>query len=145
MEELKGKIISIKNFSQFRNSLKKLGDIVYYEGPFVSLFLCKKEHNKFYIYKWVNRDNVANRWLVYRVSSNDLVNYFRGKLSLLTILTKTKFVYTLDLGYEIEPILVKRVKIKDIPFDYFPMENSYYNEKFATEFGKKCAELNKEL
>jgi hypothetical protein len=55
----------------------KQGDLLYHEGPLLSVFKDALSDN-FYLYKWSDCDDKAHRWLVFKVSSKGLKSFFDG-------------------------------------------------------------------
>jgi hypothetical protein len=62
-------MIDISNYliSEFPLRLKKVEDIIEFDGPILSHF--KDESGADYLYYWVDWDSTANRWLVWQTTS----------------------------------------------------------------------------
>jgi hypothetical protein len=54
--------------------LEKIEDLIYYEGPLLSLFK-RKDEDIFYFYYWIDMDKTSNRWLIFEVSQDDITNF----------------------------------------------------------------------
>ena len=72
MKKLKGVKIEKLDFVPV-----KQGDLLYHEGPLLSVF--KDElTDAFYFYKWSDCDEIAHRWLVFKVSTPHLSAFLDG-------------------------------------------------------------------
>jgi hypothetical protein len=74
MEPLKQKF---KN-SSFSNSLVRIGDLVNFEGPLLTLFEDVK-NGHLYLFDWVDRFDAVNRWLIYQVYPKLLLAFIQKK------------------------------------------------------------------
>ena len=75
MKKIEGYSIDY-DFSGFR----KIADLVYFDGPFLSHYVSGKGDD--YLFYWVDRDEQDNRWLVLRVSLASLQKYIGKELTL---------------------------------------------------------------
>ena len=73
MESLNGKNIKML---KFQNSLLRIVDVVNFEGPLLTLFQDTTTNN-FYLFDWVDRDTLFNRWIVYRCNPDTLNQFIK--------------------------------------------------------------------
>ena len=125
MKKLSGIKINKLDFSPI-----KQGDLLYHEGPLLSVFKDKFSNN-YYLYKWSDCDDTAHRWLVFKVSIEDLNAFFEKQISLRQIILDLPFSYFLDLDNQLAPLSIVVVSTENIPKRYLPEEDSYFD---AVEF-----------
>ena len=119
----------------------KLGDLLYHEGPLLSVFKDYFSDN-FYLYKWSDCDEKANRWLVFKVSTLDLTAFFDKKISIKQMILEQPFSYFLDLDNQLAPLSIALVSTQNIPKNYLPEQDSFFD---ALEFECYASVLQKNL
>jgi hypothetical protein len=119
----------------------KQGDLLYHEGPLLSVFKDALSDN-FYLYKWSDCDDKAHRWLVFKVSVKGLKSFFDGQISIRHLILAQPFSYFLDLDNQLEPVNIALVASANIPKNYLPEEDSYFD---ALDFESYALILQKEL
>lgn len=105
----------------------KQGDLLYHEGPLLSVFKDALSDN-FYFYKWSDCDDKAHRWLVFKVSIKGLKDFFDKQLSLKHLILEQPFSYILDLDNNLHPINIVLVSTPNIGKSYLPEVDSFYDE-----------------
>lgn len=123
-------------------NLQFAGDLIYYEKPLLSHFVDPNNSNEHYFYKWSDFDEKCNRWLIFKVSIENLISFFEGNLTLLHLIQKNQFVYFLDLDTEISEVNAFVCPIQKIPDDYLPSERSFFKE---SQYEKYALTLKNEL
>ncbi len=113
--------------------------ILFHDTPVLSHVRDSTKNN--YLAYWIDDDNVAYRWLIFKIDPIDLEVYLSGKIPLksLVMSPKNDFVFFTDMndGQYTNNIMVKPVDL--IP-DYIPDEDSFYRsgiDKKYTEFFKQ--------
>ena len=109
--------------------LVKQGDLLYHEGPLLSHFINEDNPDEHYLYKWTDCDDICNRWLIFRVSVDNLKSFFEKKTNLLQLIHQNPFVYFIDLDNDLHPSNVVICPTNQIPMDYLPSERSFFKEK----------------
>ena len=97
-------------------NLFKIGDLVNYQGPLLSLFSNPK--GELYIYQWCDCDESHHRWLIYPVTLNQLSNYLNRKLTHYQLMMSHRVVYAVDLDGDAEPHHLLKLPTAEIPEDY---------------------------
>lgn len=122
MEEING--ISLESLPI--KDLRKVSDLIYYEGPLLSHF--QSSNNENYLFFWTDVDDMFNRWLVFRISIERLQAYLHGKLSLYNIITEPNdnFVYKVDIDADLNYRNVLMIFPEQIPQSYLPDRNAKY-------------------
>ena len=136
-------IIKAINIQELGLNLEKIGDFLYHEGPLLSVFKDLFSDN-FYLYKWSDCDEKANRWLVFKVSMHALNAFFDKELSLRQIILDQPFSYFLDFDNALDPLSIVVVSTQNIPKNYLPEQDSYFDalefDSYATIFQQKIKE-----
>jgi hypothetical protein len=81
MEVLAGILIPNLGFNP-----KQMGHLLYHEGPLLTHFINEENPSEHYIFKWADYDQSANRWLVFKVTTNDLLCFFDKKKTWLALI-----------------------------------------------------------
>jgi len=113
----------------FLLNLQKVGDLVHFQGPLVSLF--KDANNTPYIYNWANSDKQYNRWFIFQTSIKNLEAYIKGEMSHYDVIMscKNNSVYIVDLDNNIDYHNVTIINKQDIPKDYLPSKDFYHEDE----------------
>jgi DNA-binding transcriptional ArsR family regulator len=120
----------MKDLKNLNLPFKKLGDLVYHEGPILSLYI--DDHSNMFLYRWVDCDDKMNFWILTSISSYELSQFYHKKLSLRQYYESCNawVIVKIDNLLKIREI----ISLDIIPKDYLPKENSFYNEPLYTEF-----------
>jgi hypothetical protein len=121
MREIEGYKIDY-DFSSFR----KIADLIYFEGPFLSHYVSNKGDD--YLFYWVDRDDSDNRWIVLRVSLANLQKYIGKIITLRELIEHPNdgYLYAVDVNNDINYHNVKLVQPSALPTEYLPEADSYY-------------------
>jgi hypothetical protein len=143
MREIKGHKIDVSMV----HDLKKIYDLIEYDGPILSHFKDSKGKNYFYL--WVERYTNFNRWLIWKVDDLELHQYLMGKRSLRElVLSPTKeFIYVADIDSNLNYLNLIAADINDIPNEYIPDNDSLYELEFdgVHPYEKFIDEKNREF
>ena len=115
------------------NDLRKVADLIYFDGPFLSHYVSKSGDN--YLSYWVDCDENNQRWLVFRVGINSLQNYVNKKKSLYELIKGVDdgFVYAVDISEDGTQSVPLMTFLADIPDDYLPTADSYFDFSYEKE------------
>lgn len=121
MKTIKGYDIQF-DFSKF----KRIADMIYFEGPLLSHYVSDKGDD--YLFYWVDKDDCNNRWLILRVSLSNLQKYMVKEITLRELIENPNdgYLYCVDVDDDIKYNNVKLVQPADLPEDYLPANDSYY-------------------
>lgn len=111
-------------------------DIIYFDGPFLSLY--KKDDGQDYFISWIDCDQRRNRWAVFPVERDSLRLYLKGEMTLRNVCLEANGVIIFDTGMD-----AKRrnwVELDVFPQDYLPKKTSFLRPEISTEAAKKLAE-----
>lgn len=129
MKELKGISILKLGFVP-----QKIGDLIYFEGPLLSLFIDRSNPDIYYLYKWADCDDNTNRWLIVQLNSISLRSFFFKETSLRNILLSCPLTYVVELD---DNLIEKEITVcatTDVPQAYLPTDSSYFSEEKYTDF-----------
>ena len=104
----------------------RVEDLIYFEGPLLVHYTNHKGQN--FLYHWVDNNEAANRWLIYRVTQQNLLNYLRGQEDFKSLLQHTisDLILVVDVNDNGQRILIQQVELEDLPEDYIPADGVYY-------------------
>lgn len=119
---------------KFREGLPhlfKVAELVYFDGPLLSQWRDPEGNN--YLYYWCDVDENYNRWLVLPVPSEMLEGYLCGEEVLRTLIKNPigERAYLVDIDSNGNERKVKKIAVSDLPEDYLPSEDSYYDPELA--------------
>lgn len=101
---------------QILNEIVKVEDLIYYDGPLVSLFV--DEDDKLYIMQWFSENKNNHSWIFYPVSNKKLSLWREEKLRLVDLITSAESVYMFEI--DINPFRYSNVR-------YALLEEILYN------------------
>jgi hypothetical protein len=115
------------SLNKFPLNLKYIADLIYFEGPLLSV--CENEAQETYLYCWSDVNSVYNRWLVFRVTKNSLQDYLLGKVSLRDLILNPVdgFHYAIDIDNDLEVKNTFWILPENLPDSYIPEEDSYHD------------------
>ncbi len=114
----------------------KLGDLIYHEGPLLSLFIDKDNPDIYYLYKWIDSDELCNRWLITQINSVSLKSFFYKQVSLRDIILNNPICYSIDLDNDLAEGGVLVCSSANLPNEYLPSEKSFFSEERYSEFSQ---------
>ena len=122
MEQLVGNIISELPIK----GLQKFGDLIAYEGPVLSHFRDNNGTN--YLYYWVDYDEHFNRWLIWKITEEQLYDYLKRRTTLKELLlSKNKdFIFSVDIDSNLHYHNISIFPIALVNEEYIPEEESYF-------------------
>lgn len=105
-----------------------IGDLEWFEGPLVSLFL-EDTSAQLFILHWIDVRDDTHRWLLYPVSPRGLQLYLNGKITNedLLWLQPVGMLRIVDMNADMQLRGVKYSSVADLPADYLPTAESYFD------------------
>lgn len=139
MEQLKG--YKLNKLPISIGSLKKISDLIEFEGPILSHFIDEKSKN--YLFYWVDHDNNSNRWLIWKIDKIQLYNYLRHQASLKELMLECNkdFVYSVDIDNAFDYKNVHAIDLNEIIEQYVPDEEEYYTYQIPQAYDSLIAEF----
>lgn len=107
-------------------ALKLRANLIEQDGPLLSLYYNDK--GDYYLFYWLDCDDTSNRWMVVRASLNTLYQYINKEITLLQVIkdSSDSFVWVTDLDGKGEQINTLAVPFANLPQDYLPDTDSYF-------------------
>lgn len=128
----------------FQDDLIRVGDLIYFEGPLLTLFEDSKSDD-LYLYDWADKDEEYNRWLIYR-SDPELLSKFIQQIityqELFNTAVKDGF-YAVDINQKLEYSNIKIMEYRYLPIVYQPNAETYFDEADAPHFNRTKNFINK--
>lgn len=108
------------------SDLIKVADLIYFDGPLLSLYVSKNGEN--YLFYWVDIKEEFNKWMFLRVDVRSLKRYLDKKTTLYDVILSSNdgLVCFVDIANDISYHNIIAVPVKEIPDEYLPDEDSYY-------------------
>lgn len=115
-----------KPLNTFPLHLRDIVDLIYFDGPLLTLF--ENQYGDYYLYYWCDVDQRCNRWLVFRVTQKLLRLYIMQKLSLRELILNPVdgLLYAIDLDDDLVCQQVYLTSPNHLPDRYVPAVDSYY-------------------
>ena len=123
-------------------NLFKVGDLVNYQGPLLSLF--SNEKGELYLYDWSDSDDKYNRWLVFRITLYQLIRYLNKNLSHYQ-LVRTYYsdcIFSVDIDDDLNYHNIKSLNVADIPEEYLPDKDILHNDEESPHLDKIKSYIN---
>ena len=126
MPRILGEDIGIRDFPEYVWN----ADLVYYDGPFISLY--RRENGPDALYFWVDNDSYNNRWATIELSRLDLQKYLKSEISLLSIIQSSEICYIFNTGPKGRKGKISKLPSHLFPQEYLPDQDSYLYPEMAT-------------
>jgi hypothetical protein len=122
MEAVRGQLLEVHPLG----SLEKRADLVYYDGPVLAL--SEGPSGDPYLHLWCDVDDNTNRWLVFRVTREQLTRFVNRLVPLrqLVVSPPDGFLYLADVRNDLSYAAVQLVLPTALPDSYVPPADSNY-------------------
>lgn len=100
-------------------------DLIYFEGPIVSLYKGGQEQDFFYY--WCENTDVANRWLVIPVDRDEITRYVSKELSLYSLIVSCPIVTLIDTANDGDVMIAYSLTNSSLPDSYIPPRDSFFD------------------
>lgn len=121
MEQIKGYNIpfDISNLYLKTNLIEQ-------DGPLLSLYY--NDRGDYYLFYWVDCDDKNNRWVIGRTDPRSIQKYLMKETTLYNIICNLTdcFVWITDIDNDGRQTYTGAIGIKDLPEDYLPAKDSYF-------------------
>lgn len=104
------------------------------EGPMLSLFTDNRNHD-LYLFDWADSDDKTNRWLIYKISSKALSGFILKNISFKEMFLSQKDYYVTEIKEEENPPF-EIYGIENLPKEYYPTDNLFFDKSDARGFSK---------
>ena len=114
-----------------KKSRRLIADLIYFDGALLSYY--RDSGRGHYLYYWCDADESHNRWLVIPVQEYTLRSFLARQITLLQMLLSAERTdaYLLDIDGNGNSVHILRVKLADLPGDYLPAEETWYDASLS--------------
>jgi len=130
------------NIKKLPFELEKVGDLLYFEGPLMSVY--RDYEDAPYIFDWVDSDDTFNRWLVYRIDNELLSDYVYGKATHFQLINNSfnNVIFVVDKNTNgiISDCTVCTVNV--LPYDYLPQSDLKFESEDSLKLDKIISTFN---
>ncbi len=125
MKILKG--FKLKDFP-FEN-LKKIGDLIFFDGPLMSVFV--DDSDCIFIFDWADSDDENNRWLVYEISIEKLTQYLYKKISHYQLISspEKEIIISVDIDNNLDKKNIFALSPFNLPSEYLPKHDILHQDE----------------
>jgi hypothetical protein len=112
---------SIPSNLRYREDFSRIGDLVNFEGPELSVFE-RKGSQEIFVFDWVDHDDSDNRWLLFEVQAKDVLEFIFRKITHLQLFNRAnpQGMFCLEINNEKGFSNLPVFQLLEIPTDYFP-------------------------
>lgn len=117
--------------------LKKVSDLIEFDGPLLSHYKDKFSNNL--LFYWVDNDEVNNRWIVWKISEDFLYLYLNEKISLVGLFPEGKeFVYVVDIDKSVKYSNIVMIYASGLPHKYKPEVDAFFKFELRPSPARPC-------
>ncbi len=98
-------------------------DLLYYDGPLLSLF--RSASGKTVLFYWCESDTAVNRWLVFEITEREAALLRNDKITISELTENRNCIYFVDIDANLQYKEIRKLHPASIPSSYLP-ETSYY-------------------
>lgn len=108
-----------------------IADLIYFDGALLSYY--QDNDRRHYLYYWCDADENHNRWLVVPVEEYALRGFLARQITLRQLFLRVErpHSYLLDVDSDGQPTLILRVELADLPDDYLPADETWYDASLS--------------
>jgi hypothetical protein len=123
------------------NKFKRIGDISNFEGPLLTLYE-DLDNECLYLFDYVDKIDNYNRWIIYRVSANNLLQFLNKDLSHLDLFNNRLEleIYFTDIKYNISDNIFL---LDYLPQEYYPRNDNYFDIYDCVNYNEIIYTINK--
>jgi len=114
-----------------------MGDFLYYEGPLLSHFQDVEKPLEHYFFRWVDNDEDTHRWLIFKCTENEIIDFFNKAITLRQLIEKNTVVTLLDLDDNLNRKSIVFVSLDTLPNNYLTVNNSFFVEERYESYAVK--------
>lgn len=122
--------------TQLAPNLVRIGDIVNYEGPLLTLF-SNVANSKLYLFDWAEGEKHVNRWLVYNVAPEMLYLFLKKRISHQALFKnnpeESYYYFDTDGSHSFNDFQLIET---EIPKNYIPESDSFFEVEDCPSFSR---------
>lgn len=117
------------------------GDLIFYEGPLLTHYSNPRDPNEHFFYKWVDSDDIHHRWMIFKITVDDLLLFFDGNWTLLDLIRINPFCYFVDIADNLKIERRFICSTEAIPEDYLPSATSIFDANHYEAYAGELKEM----
>lgn len=102
---------------------KRIEDLLYYDGPLLSLFEDSAQFK--YLYLWVDCNDLANRWCIIPISEHAYQALINQTATLHRVIVDAKWLILFNVNHDGKATDGIKIDAVDMPEQYMPSKDSY--------------------
>lgn len=127
MENIKG--VKLKKLPM---ALHQIGDLFYLYYSLRTLY--RTDKGELYICAWVERDDVYSRWLLFKVTKENVLDYLDNKVSSLQLIKNAPSPFLcFDVDEHQNEHNIVACSFNDLPVSYLPKASAVFYEENAPD------------
>jgi len=109
-----------------------IADLIYFDGALLSYY--QDNDRRHYLYYWCDADENHHRWWVVQLEEYALRSFLARQITLRQLLLRQDArtdSFLLDTDNDGQPAQVLRVELADLPDDYLPADETWYDASLS--------------
>lgn len=120
------------------SNFTRVGEISYFEGPMLTLFE-EVDTGSFYLFDWIDNNDISNRWLIYSILPEMLLQYLNKEISHSDLFKNRteKRTHYMDINNQNDSFRdYEAFELMQIPEKYLPAEDNFFDIEDCPAFEK---------
>jgi hypothetical protein len=142
MENLANRVDEVVSLRKY---LIRIGDLINLDGPFLTLF-GDARNGDLYLYDWVDNDVSANRFIIYSVSAQKVLDYLASRIGRLDLFSAAidNVYYYADINPK-EFSQYKITRLRELPVEYGEIANSFFDDQTCPDLERILPYVNRTI
>ncbi len=130
--------------NELKSNLLRVGDLINIEGPMLVLFQ-NRSTKELYLFDWVDGNDISNRWLIYTISKENLLNFIRHNISYKELFETNRgdFYFTDIINSDLPNYSI--FMLHDVPASYKPDKDVLFDVDDSKNLDKIISLLNPDV
>ncbi len=118
-------------------NLVRIGDLVNFEGPILTLF-SDQERKSLYLYDWVDNDHYYNRWLIFQGEPRKILDFVNQRISHYELFATPvePYYYSVDIDGNLNFTNYRKIMANQVPQSYYPDRQVFFAPSDCPNLGK---------
>lgn len=117
-------------------NLVRIGDLVNFEGPLLTLF-SDQERKSLYLYDWVDNDHQYNRWLIFQGEPRKILEFVNQRISHYELFATPvePYYYSVDIDGNLNFTNYRKIMTNQVPQAYYPDRQAFFDPSDCPNLG----------
>lgn len=118
-------------------NLVRIGDLVNFEGPMLTLFF-DREREVLFLYDWVDSDHQYNRWLIFQGEPRKILEFVNQRISHYELFATPvePYYYSVDIDGNLNFTNYRKIMANQVPQAYYPDRQVFFDPSDCPNLGK---------